>query len=863
MPPRSKQALRDAAARARNSRHPRPVIPSPNQSMPVTPRVQSPITIDSDTDVDMPASVTGAELDAQGTDPEGISADSDADVDVCGWDGSTGHCIPRDADGAPETDITGGETDDDDDDDDDEIGELEGPALRESLEKSIQFVIENIHVNENSPVMGSNDEDDASAPSVFARMMAPKASGEWKKAESNRNLGYTGLAPRTQRRKGQAAREGEAERKKTKTSSTAQFMKAYFAPKEPDPVIPVAGTPVIATTSDPHHNASVEDSQDEIFTGYLSDISLNPSDGNLTDDEDDTLKRQRLTVPYREARQLAKHTKKDNREKALKSALKDMEKIFESRQTEFEAGRNGLQFYRAQSIRAHLEMMIKGRGSVDASSRAAEALGFSSKWGGRLVRSWTAAWIDKRDLPKSQRGQHRKAYSLLTEDPAIRTEMRSYLRSNKWAMDPAKLQDFTEKKMIPAAAKAYLQTIVDGEMPRGLKKYLELELFPRIQLKVAKGIKHKKALYYDGHERPDVVKYRQEVFIPAMDEYRKRMVEYMPSDVMKEVEKDYGGQRKLVLVAHDEMTAQANDGEAKSWVLEGEHALKKKGVGRGIHQSDVICSTFGHLPEASRTLEYGKNYEGYWDGDLFIKQLEQKIIPVFEKYHDPKEYQALTTVDNSQGHSAYSKDALLVTRMNWRPAGKQAVMRDGWFMKDGVKVIHPMNDAGNVPKGMQKVLEERGLLTPNLKFQCGSALTKCDADAVACCGRRIMELQPDFIQQRSLVQEVIEARGHLCIFLPKFHCELNFIEFFWGAVKKYLRKNCDYTFPTLKANMPEALKSVELVTIRKWEFRMARWIDAYRSGMDAKSAQIQVKAFSSRKYTSHRRIPEHVARSFD
>ena len=32
---------------------------------------------------------------------------------------------------------------------------------------------------------------------------------------------------------------------------------------------------------------------------------------------------------------------------------------------------------------------------------------------------------------------------------------------------------------------------------------------------------------------------------------------------------------------------------------------------------------------------------------------------------------------------------------------------------------------------------------------------------------------------KSLVQEVIEAAGHICIFLPKFHCELNFIEFFW------------------------------------------------------------------------------------
>jgi hypothetical protein len=70
------------------------------------------------------------------------------------------------------------------------------------------------------------------------------------------------------------------------------------------------------------------------------------------------------------------------------------------------------------------------------------------------------------------------------------------------------------------------------------------------------------------------------------------------------------------------------------------------------------------------------------------------------------------------------------------------------------------------------------------------------------------EEKPDFQEQKSLVQEVIEAAGHLCILLPKFHCELNFIEFYWGAVKKYLHDNCDYTFNTLKENMPKALKSV-------------------------------------------------------
>ena len=137
----------------------------------------------------------------------------------------------------------------------------------------------------------------------------------------------------------------------------------------------------------------------------------------------------------------------------------------------------------------------------------------------------------------SKRGSHAKTFSLLS-DPAIRAEVRSYVRSNKWAMDPAKFAQFSQEKMVPAAAKKYLEHIVKTEMPAGLKKYLDVELFPRIHMKVGRGIsmstarrmlmregfkytEHKKSLYYDGHERPDVVNYRQEQFLPAMEDHRK------------------------------------------------------------------------------------------------------------------------------------------------------------------------------------------------------------------------------------------------------------------------------------------------------------------------------------------------------
>ena len=147
-------------------------------------------------------------------------------------------------------------------------------------------------------------------------------------------------------------------------------------------------------------------------------------------------------------------------------------------------------------------------------------------------------------------------------------------------------------------------------------------------------------------------------------------------------------------------------------------------------------------------------------------------------------------------------------------------MRDGWFIHDSQKVgqsmVFPVNHPQypNQPKGIKIVLTERGLYRTHLRGKCKS---KCDADKTDCCNKRILKQQADFAEQNSLVQETIEAAGHLCLFFPKFHCELNFIEFFWAQVKKYLRDNCNYTFDTLKENMPKALESVPLATIRRWE----------------------------------------------
>ena len=219
-----------------------------------------------------------------------------------------------------------------------------------------------------------------------------------------------------------------------------------------------------------------------------------------------------------------------------REAMMALEKKINSNQSGFEGGLNGLQARRARAIQSYLHMLIQNnRQKTEASERAAEAQGFAAQWGGRQVHSWANLWIKDRKLPESRRGRHIKVFSLL-EDPNISAKLRSYVRSNKWAIDPAKLADFSAKKMVPKTAEAYGTNLMKKEIPVGLKQYLELELFPQIHMKVVQGVslstarrwlhrqgfrftEHCKALYFDGHERPDVVEYRQNNFVPQLKEY--------------------------------------------------------------------------------------------------------------------------------------------------------------------------------------------------------------------------------------------------------------------------------------------------------------------------------------------------------
>jgi hypothetical protein len=105
-----------------------------------------------------------------------------------------------------------------------------------------------------------------------------------------------------------------------------------------------------------------------------------------------------------------------------------------------------------------------------------------------------------------------------------------------------------------------------------------------------------------------------------------------------------------------------------------------------------------------------------------------------------------------------------------------------------------------------------GLKAQCLNFHCPPGRTDC------CC-RRLLFSQPDFIDQKPQIQEFVESRGHLCDFYPKYHCELNFIEQYWGAAKHHFRSMARAaTLEEMGKQVIASLDNTPLLQIQRYFF---------------------------------------------
>jgi len=213
--------------------------------------------------------------------------------------------------------------------------------------------------------------------------------------------------------------------------------------------------------------------------------------------------------------------------------------------------------------------------------------------------------------------------------------------------------------------------------------------------------------------------------------------------------------------------------------------LQKKGRGRLIHISDFINEETGRLvsrnsqgavvEDARKIIFPGSNGDAWWDTAQLIVQVKH-AISIFETAHSG--CVALFIFDQSSAHASLAPDALRAFDMNKSNGGKQRKQRNTVIPQSNPCVEHRSNpqkmtlENGDA-KGLQQVLEERGFDVRHLRAKCSPV---CPFESQGCCMARLLSQQADFRDQPSMLETLIKAAGHECIFLPKFHCELNPIE---------------------------------------------------------------------------------------
>ena len=73
--------------------------------------------------------------------------------------------------------------------------------------------------------------------------------------------------------------------------------------------------------------------------------------------------------------------------------------------------------------------------------------------------------------------------------------------------------------------------------------------------------------------------------------------------------------------------------------------------------------------------------------------------------------------------------------------------------------------AALVPKEMKLILDKRGVVNTNEM-------------------RKVLSEMDDFKNETCRIEHFLNGKGHICLFLPKFHPELNPIERVWSQAKR-------------------------------------------------------------------------------
>jgi hypothetical protein len=174
-------------------------------------------------------------------------------------------------------------------------------------------------------------------------------------------------------------------------------------------------------------------------------------------------------------------------------------------------------------------------------------------WFARRVCALAWHYQTFEELPVEKRGRGKNACSWL-HDEAVQSRTRDWLTSQETGkVTPRRLQQALNEVIFPD-----LNIILKSPLSERTARRWLIKLDWRWTV-VRKGV------YMDGHERKDVVKYRNEVFLPAMAKFEARMVKFEGSDLKRvdPVLKDGG--KLIIPLFHDECCFHANDEARSLW----------------------------------------------------------------------------------------------------------------------------------------------------------------------------------------------------------------------------------------------------------------------------------------------------------
>jgi hypothetical protein len=170
--------------------------------------------------------------------------------------------------------------------------------------------------------------------------------------------------------------------------------------------------------------------------------------------------------------------------------------------------------------------------------------------------------------------------------------------------------------------------------------------------------------YVDGHERRDIVEYRQKNFLPRWMSIEERTRKWKEDRVEEEIDERPQNDRPVVVWFHGESTFYANDRRKLRWVHKNETAVPRpKGEGASLMVADFVSADYGWLHSPDNTKEArvffkaGKNREGYFTNEDILNQTTV-AMDILTEFYPNEEHKFV--FDNATTHTARSDMALSV-----------------------------------------------------------------------------------------------------------------------------------------------------------------------------------------------------------